>query len=259
MELIDSHCHLDFTAFDPDREAVLTRSAAAGVVAVVVPGTTAADWGRTAAVAAASPALHPAFGLHPLFMDQHRPEADLDTLASRLAQEGPGRAVAVGEIGLDLRAHGVDQAAQEALLDAQLALAAERELPVIIHAVRAHHRLVGRLRRWKGPGGVIHAFNGSPEDAHAYIDAGFRLGIGGLVTWPRNRRLRALVAELPLRALLLETDAPDMAPADCPSSRNSPEYLPRILAEVAALRGEDEATVAAATSAGARMLFGLGD
>lgn len=259
MELVDSHCHFDFPAFDADRAEVRERCVEQGLSALVIPGVTAATWERAARMAAGDPLLHHAEGLHPVFFDAHEPDTDLATLARRLDGTPEGaRPVAIGEIGLDFRHPYPDHAAQEALLDAQLAIARDHHLPVIIHCVRAHHRLVGRLRRWGGPGGVIHAFNGSAEEARAYVDSGFRLGIGGLVTHARNRRLRDIVAGLPAEALLLETDAPDMPPEGHAGERNSPEHLPAIAAAVAACRGERVADVARYTAANTRSLFGLG-
>jgi TatD DNase family protein len=259
MELADSHCHFDFPAFDADRAEVRDRCVEQGLTALVIPGVTAATWERAARMAAEDPLLHHAEGLHPMFSDAHDPDTDLVTLECRLEGTSAGvRPVAIGEIGLDFRRPPVEHAAQEALLDAQLAIARDHRLPAIIHCVRAHHRLVGRLRRRGGPGGVIHAFNGSAEDARAYVDSGFHLGIGGLITHERNRRLRDIVAGLPAEALLLETDAPDMPPDGHAGERNSPENLPAIAAAVAECRGERVEDVAGYTAANTRTLFGLG-
>ncbi len=259
MELVDSHCHFDFPAFDGDRATVRARCVAQGLRGLVIPGVTAATWPRAARMAAADPLLAHAEGLHPCFLEEHAPDADLARLERRVAEPPDGaRPVAIGEIGLDFRRPEAEHAAQEALLDAQLAIARSHGLPVIIHCVRAHHRLTGRLRRWGGPGGVIHAFNGSAEEARTYVDSGFHIGLGGLVTHERNRRLRGLVAELPAESVLLETDAPDMPPAGHTGERNSPEHLPAIAAAVAECRGEAVADVASRSAANAGALFGTG-
>lgn len=251
--LFDSHCHLDVAEFDADRDAVLARARAAGVADQLVPAIDAAGWPGLRALCAATAGLHPAYGLHPMFMDRHRP-GHLVALRTWLERERP---VAVGECGLDFWNGGDDAAAQLDLLDGQLRLAREFDLPVVLHARKALDAVTAALRRIGGLRGVVHSFSGSPEQARALWDLGFHLGIGGPVTYPRARRLRALVATMPAHWLLLETDSPDQPPSGCQGLRNEPARLARVLAEVAALRGEDPEALAAATTANARRLFGL--
>src|SRR5690625_4506439 len=202
--LIDSHCHLDADGFDPDREAVITRARAAGVQGQVVPATHAAGWPKLRAVCAAGPGLYPAYGLHPMFLDQHRPE-HLEQLSAWIARERP---VAVGECGLDYFVDGLDRQDQQAFFDGQLALAREHDLPVIVHARRAVDAVIGSIRRVGGLRGVVHSFAGSPEQARQLWQLGFLIGLGGPVTYERARRLRRLAATMPLEYLLLETDPP---------------------------------------------------
>lgn len=251
--LFDSHCHLDAPEFDADREAVLARARAAGVHRQLLPAIDAAGWPALRDLCAATPGLYPAYGLHPMFMARHRRE-HLDLLRDWLARERP---VAVGECGLDFWNGDADAPEQLALLEGQLRLAREFDLPVVLHARKAVDAVTAALRRIGGLRGVLHSFSGSPAQARALWDLGFHLGIGGPVTYPRARRLRALVATMPAQWLLLETDSPDQPLCGCQGQRNEPARLARVLAEVAALRGEDPDALAAATTGNACRLFGL--
>lgn len=259
MRLIDTHTHLDFPDFDADRDAMLARSRALGVQRMVVLGVYQANWQRLWHLVEANEGLYAAFGLHPVYLNEHQPQ-HLDELRdwlSRLA--GQPKLCAVGEFGLDYYLENLDRQRQQALFEAQLELAAEFELPALLHVRRAHAATIATLKRFRlKRGGIIHAFAGSQEEAREYIKLGFRLGLGGAATWPQANRLRQVVAGLPLDAIVLETDAPDMAPAMHPYQRNSPEYLADICAELAALRGVSAEELAAASSRNADELFGWG-
>ncbi|MDH1444174.1 TatD family hydrolase [Pseudomonas sp. GD03721] len=257
MHLIDTHTHLDFPDFDTDRDAVLARSRALGVQRMVVLGVYQANWQRLWHLVEANEGLYAAFGLHPVYLNEHQPQ-HLDELRdwlSRLA--GQPKLCAVGEFGLDYYLENLDRQRQQAVFEAQLELAAEFELPALLHVRRAHAATIATLKRFRlKRGGIIHAFAGSQEEAREYIKLGFRLGLGGAATWPQANRLRQVVAGLPLDAIVLETDAPDMAPAMHPYQRNSPEYLADICTELAALRGISTEELAAASSRNADELFG---
>lgn len=244
MRLIDSHCHLDFEAFDADREAVLDRAAAAGVDAIVVPGVTCTAWDRLVDLCADHRNLYYALGLHPLYLASHRPD-DLEALSEWTAALSP---VAVGEVGLDFYDRDADRAAQLALFERQLEIARERSLPVILHVRKAHDEVLKLLREHGVRGGIAHAFNGSRQQADKYIEMGFKLGFGGMLTFERSRKLRELARTLPLDALVLETDAPDMTVAQHRGGRNSPEYIPYLLDTLAALRGESREKVGEVTT-----------
>ncbi|MFC4727542.1 TatD family hydrolase [Coralloluteibacterium thermophilus] len=252
-DLIDTHSHLDVDAFDADRDAVLAAARAAGVRRHVVCATHAAAWPRLRAVCDRHPGLYPAYGLHPMYLEHHRPE-HLDALADRLARERP---VALGECGLDHYVETLDRDAQLRCFDAQLELARANDLPVVVHARRAVESVIQRIRRIGGLRGVVHSYAGSPEQARQLFDLGFLIGIGGPVTYPRAQRLRRLVADMPLDFLLLETDAPDQPDADWRGRRNVPARLETVLHCVAALRREAPEAVAAATTANAVRLFAL--
>lgn len=261
--LVDSHCHLDAAEFDPDRDAALARARAAGVARLLLPATHAAGWPKLRALCAADPGLFPAYGLHPVFLDQHR-DAHLDDLRDWIRREHP---TAIGECGLDFHVEGLDRDRQQHLFDGQLRLARDFDLPLVVHARRAVDAVIAAIRRiggsqrGSGPGqalrGVVHSFSGSLEQARQLWDAGFLLGLGGPVTYPRANRLRRLVAAMPLEFLLLETDAPDQPDAGIRGRRNEPARLAAVLEAIAQLRDEDPASIAAATTRNAERLFGL--
>ncbi|MBB1520238.1 TatD family hydrolase [Aquipseudomonas guryensis] len=257
MHLIDTHTHLDFPDFAADRKELLARSRSRGVGKLVVLGVYQANWQRLWQLVQSDSGLYAAFGLHPVYLDQHRPEHlnELRDWLDRLAAHP--QLCAVGEFGLDYFLEQLDRARQQTLFEAQLTLAAEYELPALLHVRRAHAQTIATLKRYRlKRGGIIHAFAGSYEEAREYIKLGFRLGLGGAPTWPQALRLRQVVARLPLDAIVLETDSPDMAPAMHPNQRNSPEFLPDICSALAELRGISAQELASASSRNAAELFG---
>ena len=253
MRLVDSHSHFDVDAFDVDRAEALARARDAGVFAQIIPAIDAAGWPRLQAVCASAPGLHAAYGLHPMYLPAHRPE-HLAALREHL-QNDP--CVAVGEIGLDYFVDGLDHDLQQDCFEAQLALAREFALPVIVHARRAVDAVIATLRRFAPVRGVVHSFAGSQEQARQLYKLGYLLGIGGPVTYERAQRLRRLVATMPLEHLLLETDSPDQPDAGWRGQRNEPARLPVVLDAIAGLRGESREAIAAATTANAERLFGI--
>lgn len=250
---VDTHVHLDAHAFDPDRADVIQRASAAGATDLVVPATHAKSWKNINEICFKSPHLHPAFGLHPMFLRQHA-LTDVDTLSSWL--ETPGT-VAVGEIGLDFHDPDLDPDAQRDYFVRQLQLAREKDLPVIVHARDAVEEVTLTMRRHGGLRGVVHSFSGSEQQAENLWKIGFHLGIGGPVTYDRAKRLRRIVASMPLEYLLLESDAPDQPDAAHRGQRNEPARVASILHCIAALRNESVTHVAEATSANACRLFGF--
>ncbi|PNS07782.1 TatD family hydrolase [Solilutibacter silvestris] len=254
MQLFDSHSHIDVDAFDADRDAVMARARDAGIIGQLVPAIAAAGWPHLREVCVAFPhELYPAYGMHPMFLDEHRPE-HLEQLRHWLSDE---RCVAVGEIGLDYFIETLDRGTQQFYFDAQLRLAREFDLPVIVHARRAVDATIASLKKVGGLRGIIHSFGGSTEQARQLWQMGFLLGIGGPVTYPRAQRLRELVATMPLEQLVLETDSPDQPDAQWRGQRNEPARLTAILATVAELRDESSEVIAAATTANAMGLLKL--
>jgi TatD DNase family protein len=256
MELIDTHTHLDFPDFDADRSALLTESRAAGVRQMVLLGVYRDNWQRVWDLVQSDPDLHAALGLHPVYLDQHRGE-DLQQLRDWLTRlAGHRQLCAVGEIGLDYYIETLDRDRQQALFEAQLGLAVEFELPALIHVRRSHAAVIATLKRIRpARTGIIHAFAGSFEEAREYIRLGFRLGLGGAATWPQALRMHRVLPKLPLDAVVLETDSPDMAPAMFPGQRNSPAHLPAICEALAGIMGISPERLAEASTANARQLF----
>lgn len=253
MVLVDTHCHLDAAEFDHDREAVISRARGAGVLQQMVPAVGAAGWPKLREVCAQGTGLFPAYGLHPMYLEEHRGE-HLVQLRQWIERERP---LAVGECGLDYFVDGLDRDAQARCFEGQLQLAREFDLPVIVHARRAVDAVIAAVRKIGNLRGVIHSYSGSMEQARQLWDLGFMLGLGGPVTYERANRLRKLAAEMPLEYLLLETDAPDQPGAGIRGQRNEPSRLGEVLKVIAGLRGEEEAHVASVTTANARRLFGL--
>lgn len=248
--LFDTHIHLDFLSPGP---AALAEARAAGVGGWVVPGVAPQDWPRLMAVAAAVPGAWAAPGVHPRAADQWRPE-----LATELRQlAGDPRTVAIGEVGLDGQA-GPEPAVQEAAFRQMIRLAREAGRPLLLHMRGATGRVLELLRaeRAQEVGGIAHAFSGSRETARQLIDLGFALGIGGVVTFP-GARLGEVVRSLPADWLVLETDAPDLAPHPHRGTDNRPEWLTLVAERVAALRGWTPQETARITTLNARRVLCL--
>ena len=252
--LIDAHCHLDFEAFDDDREAMFERARAAGVEHFMVPGTTREGWPQVLALGAARSDVSISLGLHPCFMEEHG-EEDVEALAGVLDEHPEVRAL--GECGIDARFEETLDV-QWKLFDAQLRLAKSRQLPVVIHCVHANDKVSKRLRQLDLPaGGLIHAFAGSPEQAWKFNDLGFVVGLGGAVTYERAQRLWRAVKRLPEDGFVLETDSPDMPLCGYQGQRNEPARIAQVCEMVAKLRGEPPATIAAQSTANVRRVFDI--
>ena len=266
---IDTHCHLDAAEFDADRDAVRQQARAVGVACCVLPAVQRRDWGGVRALAARHGDAY-ALGIHPLYVPQADP-ADVQALDEALAQaRGDPRLVAVGEIGLDFFVPALSEPAMRErqwwFYTEQLRLARRHGLPVILHVRRSADWLLKGLRQRPVSGGIAHAFNGSTQQAQAFMDQGFALGFGGAMTFERATALRALACALPVNALVLETDAPDIPPHwiyrtaqdrahGQPQGRNTPAELPRIAQVLADLRGLSLSALAQATSENARRVL----
>lgn len=254
-ELIDTHCHLDAGEFDPDRDAVHARARAAGVAIQIVPAITAANFADVAEVCRRYAGCLPAWGMHPMYLHVHH-ERHLQALRHQIETWRP---VAVGEIGLDLFVPDLDWPTQERFYVEQLKIARDYDLPVLLHCRRANDPILKHLRKLRVRGGIAHAFSGSRQQADEFLKLGFKLGFGGAFTWTRATRLRALAVELPLEAIVLETDSPDIPPAWIGNGRNEPGELARIAATLAELRGLSLEEVARQTSLNAWAVLGLDD
>ncbi len=278
--LIDSHCHLDSEEFDADRAEVLARARAARVSRILIPGVNLASSRQAVTLAAGEEAIYAAVGIHPNeALDVQKTDWEaLESLARR------PKVVAIGEIGLDYAWNAVPPAIQKEALWRQLHLAAQVGLPVILHMREARssqqascaNDLLDIVRRWTDElqqrvalhanerlahlaqyPGVFHAFSGSLEVAQAVIELGFFIGVGGPVTFKNARTRQEITAALPLERLLLETDAPVLAPQPHRGQRNEPAYLPYIADKIALLHRRSIAEIAAITTENARRLFAL--
>ena len=253
LQLVDTHCHLDVPEFDADREAVVARARAAGVTRQIVPAIEASTWPALREACAQDPGLFPAYGLHPLLLASHR-EEHLRELRAWIERERP---VAIGECGLDYWVEDLDRDLQSTYFDAQLRIARDFDLPVVVHARRAVDAVIAAIRRVGNLRGVIHSYPGSEQQARQLADLGFLIGIGGPVTYERANRVRRVAASVPIETLLLETDAPDQPNSDRRGERNEPACMTRVLEVIAELRNEEPTVIAEATTRNAERLFAL--
>ncbi|MBI6549106.1 TatD family hydrolase [Xenorhabdus lircayensis] len=240
---IDTHCHFDFPPFVGDETTSLKQARQMGVEKLVVPTIGQMNFKRVAALAEVYSPIYAAFGLHPLYISEHQ-NAHMDELDQKL-QEKNTKCVAVGEIGLDLYMPEPQFEKQKNMLEAQLTLAKQHDLPVILHSRKSHDQLAAILRKHKLPRtGVIHGFAGSLSQAQAFIRLGYYIGVGGTITYDRAQKTRSTISQLPLSSLLLETDAPDMPLSGFQGQPNRPERIAPIFSVLCALRQESSDEIA---------------
>lgn len=244
MDLVDTHCHLDVIDFDVDRSDVLKRCRHGGINKIIVPAIQSESWSNLFNLCNTEVGLYPAFGLHPVFLNQHHLE-DINKLDALLERVRP---IAVGEIGLDFYVRELDQKQQIDLFEAQLLIAKKHELPVILHVRKAHDQVLQLLKKIKVKGGFCHAFNGSMQQAEKYIELGFKLGFGGTLTYENSTKIHQLAKSLPLESIVLETDAPDMVVESHRGERNSPEYIVDVLSALATIKDESVEYIAKQTT-----------
>ena len=242
MMLIDTHCHLDAAEFELDRDAVATSAFNDGVGMIVIPAVARENFQQVIALSHQYPHCSMALGIHPMYVDGAQP-SDLVELkrliTEQLALPSP-KIVAVGEIGLDFFVTQQNRETQEYFFAEQLKIAKAFDLPVVLHVRRAVDEVLKHLRRHKVRGGIAHAFNGSAQQAEAFIDLGFKLGFGGAMTYPRALKIRELAKTLPLESIVLETDSPDIPPEWLGTKgRNNPAQLVKIAQTLAALRAQE--------------------
>ena len=254
MKFIDSHTHLDFNAFNSDRGHIIDNAVRTGITQIIISATTANHWQEIQRIIDKyQPYTYSAYGLHPMFMTEHKAN-HLNNLVNYLQKDN---VVAVGEIGLDYFIPNPNKQAQLDLFIAQLKIASDFKLPVIIHARKSLDIILKYLRRFPNISGSIHSFSGSEQQAQQLIDLGFYLGFGGPITYTRATKLQKLVKTLPLDSILLETDSPDQPDASHYGKRNEPAFLPKVAKTIAELRGITIEDVAKVTSENAQNLFGF--
>ncbi len=244
---IDTHCHLDAPEFKASLPEIIAKAKQQGVEAILLPTVQASDWDQAKNLASQYgkyiPGLVYTLGIHPLYINQAQ-ESDIDHLKNQIEQslQDP-RFVGVGEIGLDYFVEGLDPQRQEYFFHAQLDLAEQFQLPVIMHVRRSQDAILKALRKRRIPSGIAHAFNGSHQQAEQFIELGFKLGFGGAATYDRALQIRRLLHDLPLDCIVTETDSPDIPPAwlkDEGGKLNEPALLPRIAKQLAGIRGVSE-------------------
>ena len=251
--IIDSHCHIDFNEFNADRDDIIARAHQAGIQHIIVPAIASDSWPRVKTVCAQYDGLHPAYGLHPYFLEQHS-ETDLTTLRDWVEQEHP---IAIGECGLDYYLKDLDRDRQLHFFDAQLAMASEYNLPVIIHARKATQQVIEQLKHYPDLRGMIHSYSGSLEQAQQLIQLGFYLSFGGAITYEKATKLRAIASQIPDHALLIETDAPDQPPSRYLGTRNQPDYISEVICTLAELRNSSQQQIIEITRQNTQTLFSL--
>jgi len=254
ISLFDTHCHLDFPQLIDKLDLYLSKSQEAGISGILIPGVKKEGWRAIRQITAKYPICHSALGLHPLFMDEHQ-DSDLHDLEMALSV---GPISAIGEFGLDYQKSKINSSQQVKLAKAQISIAISADLPVVLHVLKAHDEMIKILNqlKFKG-GGVVHAFNGSEHQAHKYIDMGMKLGFGGAMTFPRAAKLHRLAKNLPLESIVLETDAPDMAPMTCNLPHNTPLHLFDNFRSLITLRNESAVEIAAQTTMNAFEVFNI--
>lgn len=252
--LIDSHCHLDDDRFDGCRNDVVERARQQGIEQIILPATSADRWYKVKQVSEQYSGIFPAYGLHPMFMEQHLSQ-HIEDLAEWLDREKP---VAVGECGLDFYHSRVDEKWQLKIFEEQLQLAKNHQLPVIVHARKAMDQIISLLRKSNlQAGGVVHSFAGSMQQAQQLSDMGFKLGIAATVDFERARKLRAVVTEIDATALLLESDAPDQPGINHRGELNEPAFIVEHLQTMAMMRATPVDHLREVLNNNARILFRL--
>ncbi len=252
-DIIDSHCHLDFDDFSPDREAVIERARNIGIKQIVIPGVKRNSWHFIREICDKYPQLHACYGLHPYLAGEH---SDDDITQLKLWLDN-NDCVAVGECGLDYRRNQADRRVQLTFFQAQLEIAHSTGKPAVIHSVHATEDVIKLLRNYPGIRGMVHSYSGSYEQALQLINLGFYISFGGSITYDNARKLRATASDIPLGSILIETDAPDQPDADHFNQRNEPAYLVNVLECLSELRDEPIEEIAKQTTRNAQDLFGI--
>lgn len=250
-QLIDSHCHLDFDVFDDDRTQVLQRAAKNHISDIIIPSTESAFWDRVRLLCENNSRLHACYGLHPYWLNSHKKQ-DIEALEQYIERHRP---VAIGECGLDFRPNQAEKELQMYFFEAQLAIAENSGLPVVVHSVKATEAVINTIKKFSSLQGMIHSYSGSLEQAEQLISLNFSICVGASVTYHRAKKIRAVSEAVPLTSLLVETDAPDQPDEQHVNERNEPAYLVNTLNALAEIRNESAENIAARTSLNAKTLF----
>jgi len=251
--LIDSHCHLDFEVFDNDRPEVLQRAKDNNISDIVIPGTEKIFWDRIKQLCENQPHLHACYGLHPYWVNNKNTQ-DIHALDTYIESNRP---VALGECGLDFRPQQADKKTQLTFFEAQLNIANNHRLPLVIHSVKATETVIQMIKKFKNLSGMIHSYSGSTEQARQLIDLNFYISLGGSLTYDHAKKIKKVAKEIPLTSLLLETDSPDQPDQKNSGKRNEPAYLINTLDVISKLRNEQREVIARQTTLNAKTLFNI--
>ncbi len=252
-QLIDAHCHLDFEVFDNDRTEVLQRAKDNNISDIIIPGTEKIFWDRVRSLCETNPQLHACYGLHPYWLNRQNKQ-DIQQLDKYIEINRP---VALGECGLDFRPQQTDKKTQLYFFEAQLDIAENNQLPVVIHSVKATETVIQTIKKFKSLTGMIHSYSGSSEQAKQLIALNFLISVSGSITYDKTRKIKAVVKEIPLTSLLLETDAPDQPDQKNAGKRNEPAYLINTLNAISLIREESQESITKQTTINARALFNI--
>ncbi len=252
-QLIDAHCHLDFEVFDNDRTEVLQRAKDNNISDIIIPGTEKIFWDRVRSLCETNPQLHACYGLHPYWLNRQNKQ-DIQQLDKYIEINRP---VALGECGLDFRPQQTDKKTQLYFFEAQLDIAENNQLPVVIHSVNATETVIQTIKKFKSLTGMIHSYSGSSEQAKQLIALNFLISVSGSITYDKTRKIKAVVKEIPLTSLLLETDAPDQPDQKNAGKRNEPAYLINTLNAISLIREESQESITKQTTINARALFNI--
>jgi len=251
--IIDSHCHIDFDIFDNDRQQVIQHALDLNINKIIVPSVMKSRWEKINVCCKQHPELYPCYGLHPYFLNQHKPQ-HLSDLQTYIAKNKP---VAIGECGLDFFLKNLNIESQTFYFEKQLDMAVEFNLPIVIHARKSTQAVISAIKNRPSLRGMIHSFSGSYEQAIQLIKLGFYLSFGGPITYEKSTRLRKLVAKLPLESLLVETDSPDQPVASAAGNRNEPAFIIEVIEHIATLHNTSSNNIANITSNNVMELFDL--
>lgn len=260
---VDTHCHIDFRVFDSDRKNILMNIFGENVCSsdnrlcgLVIPGVSVSQWKACLDLAHQYKEIYFSAGIHPWFVETNKLSMH-DLFEVLLTTLGDSSCVAVGECGLD-KTHVSDFSLQQDIFDVHLQVAKQTKQPLILHGTKTHNELIRQIKSVSlVSGGIIHGFTGSYELAKTYIDMGFYIGVGGAITYERAKKTRDTIARLPLTALVLETDAPDMPLAGMQGQRNSPEHIFMIAKMLSTLRHEPLTLIAEQTTKNASDIFNI--
>jgi len=253
FEIIDTHCHLDFDAFDDDREEVIRRAAQKNISRIIIPATQKSNWQPIYDLCENDESLLPCYGFHPYWADEPGSK-DIDSLEKWINSK---LCVGIGECGLDYRMDQIDKQTQVKVFEAQLKIAANNNLPIVIHSVNATEDIINLIKKHPGITGKMHSYSGSYQQAQQLIDLGFYISFGGTITYKGASKHRATASKIPLSALIIESNAPDQPDSKHKNERNEPAYITNVLECLDELREENIDEITQQTTLNAKRLFGI--